>query len=260
MHIHYIGLVFMLLAAQANAAALELRLDHVMRDLGSEVVEITVIEPHCSGSNCKITYVGIPFRKLIEFYYSDAWKSFQGELHLFARDGYLEIVDADKIRKQDGYLTFARADGEPFIIDNHLQNERNVPLGPFYLVWDNVKHAELQKEGAYGWPYQVKQIQLMQMSVYQDLVPADASPAVRNGFKAYKTYCLSCHHIKGVGGKKVATDMRELVSGKSRDELHALISDPRSVRPETKMPPLNTNLCKDERARIVDQIIDFLME
>lgn len=257
---HYIGLFFMLLAAQANAAAMELRLDQVIRDLGSEVVEITVIEPHCSGSNCKIIYVGIPFRKLIEYYYTDAWKEFKGEVHLLARDGYLEVVDTEKVRKQDGYLTFARADGEPFIVNNNQQNERDVPLGPFYLVWDNVKHAQLLKEGAYGWPYQVTQIQLMQMPVYQNLVSSDASPAIRDGFKAYKTYCLSCHNIQGIGGKKVTADMRALLKGKSKSDLRAWISDPQSVRPETTMPALNTKLSKDERTRVMDQIINFLIQ
>jgi len=260
MKIHYFGLVLILLTGQASAAAMELRLAQTMRDLGSEVVEISVTEPHCGKSDCKTTYIGIPFRRVIEFYYPDAWKGFKGEVQLFARDGYLEVVDADKIRKQDGYLAFARADGEPFVVDNKQQNERDVPLGPFYLVWDNVKHAELQKEGAYGWPYQVKQIQLMDVSVYQSLVSPDATTAVRDRFKAYKTYCLSCHNIKGVGGRKVTADMRDLVRGKSRGYLRALISDPESVRPETKMPPLNTNLSKAERMRIVDKIIDFIME
>ena len=40
-------------------------------------------------------------------------------------------------------MTFARADDQPFTINNRNQQERDVPLAPFYLVWDNLENPEL---------------------------------------------------------------------------------------------------------------------
>jgi len=52
--------------------------------------------------------------------------------------------------------------------------------------------------------------------------------------------------------------MKQLVAGKSREELLAWINDPGKVRPTT-VPPLNANLDDGERARIIEQIIDYLV-
>jgi len=69
---------------------------------------------------------------------------------------------------------------------------------------------------------------------------------------------MGCHQIDGVGGRKNPIDLRELVKGKSRDELHAWISSPGSLRPGTTMPPLNVHLDKQERIQVIERIIDYL--
>ena len=74
-----------------HAAPMELDLEQLKKDLGFAVKEMTVIEPHkrCDGCEFTVTYVGIPFRKLIEYYYHEEWNGFSGDIHLIARDGYL---------------------------------------------------------------------------------------------------------------------------------------------------------------------------
>ena len=252
--------LFVLLALHANAVAVELGLDEVRAALGDEVREITVKEPHmkCGRDGCTVTYVGIPLEKLMQHYFPDTWKGFNGVIHFSARDGYLAAVDTNKVRDHDAYLTFSRADGKPFIIDNVRQNEQNVPLGPFYLVWGNLKDPELQKQGAYGWPYQVVEMELLPSTVYDRLLPADASPAVREGFEDWKTYCMACHQIDGIGGMKNPVDLRYLLRGKSREVLRAWISCPDSLRPGTTMPPLNVNLDSRERRQVTERILDYL--
>jgi mono/diheme cytochrome c family protein len=257
---HYVVILFLLLAAHVHAAPMELKLEQVRKDLGFAIRGITVIEPHekCGERECLVTYLGVPLRTLLEYYYPKEWGGFEGEIQLIARDGYLGVVEASKVREKDAYLTIARADGKLFALDNNQQNERDVPLGPFYLVWDNREDSELQKLGAYGWPYQVNRIQLVSDARYSRLIPAGASASAQAGFTAFRTYCLTCHNLQGVGGRKVDTDMRLLITGKSRDELRAWISDPRTIRATTTMPPLNRNLDDKERARVIDQIVDFL--
>ena len=251
--------LFILLAASVQAAPLVLKPEQVENDPGFAVRDITVIEPHeqCGERECLVTYRGIPLRTLLERYYPKEWPGFDGEIQLFALDGYLGVVEARKARTKDAYLVFARADGKPFQIDNYRQNEHDVALGPFYLVWDNRNDPALQKLGAYGWPYQVDRIQLVPDASYVRLIPPGASASVQAGFAAFRTYCLNCHNLQGVGGRKVETDMKRLVAGKSREELRAWINDPGKVRPTT-MPPLNTKLDDKERARVIEQIVDYL--
>jgi mono/diheme cytochrome c family protein len=255
-----IGGVVLLLTVHAHATGLELRLDQVRKDIGSNAVKIKVMEPHmkCGEVNCTVTYVGIPLVKLMQYYFPGTWEGFNGFIHFYASDGYLASVNANKARKQDAYLTFERADGKPFIIDNERQNERDLPLGPFYLVWDNLRNEDLQKQGAYGWPYKVVSIELLPASAYDKLLSADATPAARAGFDDWKTYCMNCHRIDGVGGMKNPVNLRQLVNGKSRDELRAWINSPGSIRPGTTMPPLNVHLGKQERSQVIERIIDYL--
>ena len=256
----YIVILFLLLAASVQAATLELKPEQVRKDLGFAITKITVIEPHenCGSRDCLVTYVGIPLRTLLEYYYPKEWPGFDGDIQLIARDGYLGIVAAGKARNKDAWLTFARADGKPFRIDNDRQNERGVSLGPFYLVWNNRNDPGLQKLGAYGWPYQVDRIQLVSDARYSRLIPPGASASARAGFDAFRTYCLNCHNLQGVGGTKVQTGMKQLVTGKSREELRAWIDAPKTLRPATTMPPLNPKLDDKNRARVIDQIVDYL--
>jgi len=256
----YVLILFMLLASHLHAAPMELKPEQVKQDLGFAIREIIVIEPHaqCGETKCIVTYVGIPLRALIEYYYPEEWTGFSGDIHLIARDGYLGIIEADKTRKKDAYLVFARADAKPFLVDNNQQGERDVPLGPFYLVWDNIEDPGLQKMSSYGWPYQVDRIQLVSDSIYAGLVPSDASSSVQAGFAAFKTYCMGCHYVNDVGGRKVGAEMKLLVNGKTREDLRSWISDPQKVRPATTMPPLNRNLDHKERQHVIDQIVEYL--
>lgn len=253
-------ILLLLLAASAHAAPRELVPAQVEKELGFAIREVTVIEPHeeCGERACLVSYRGVSLRTLLEHYYPKEWPGFDGEIQLFALDGYLGVVAAGKARTKDAYLAFARADGKPFRIDNYRQNEHDVALGPFYLVWNNRNDPELQKLGAYGWPYQVDRIQLVSESTYDRLIPPGAPTSVQAGFSAFRTYCLNCHNLQGVGGRKVDADMKQLVAGKSRTELRDWITAPKTVRPATTMPPLNTKLDDRERARVIGQIVDYL--
>lgn len=258
MEIHRAMASLALLMIATQAVALELFPRQVRADLGKQAVDITVIEPHARDAEARVTYVGIPLRAVLERYFADDWSGFQGDIHFLARDRYLAAIAAERARSKDAYLTFARADGGPFVIDNRLQNEADVPLGPFYLVWDNLRQPELRKDSAYGWPYQVVEILLVPVSAYESVLPKNASPEVRRGFADYKQYCMSCHHIGGIGGRKAEADMKRLVAGKSDEVLWRWIDDPQAAKPGTRMPALNVELDQDERTRVIGRIMVFL--
>lgn len=179
---------------------------------------------------------------------------------------YPGLVEAVKVREKDAYLAFARADGAPFLVDNDQQGECEVPLDPFYLVWDNFGDQELQKMGSADWPYQVDRIQLVSEAHYLGLIPHGASSSAQAGFTAFKENCLTCHHINDIGGRKrnkkgiELLDMKLLVNGKSRDYLRSWINDPGKMDEDATMPAFNTNFDYKERERLIDHILDYLEE
>jgi mono/diheme cytochrome c family protein len=246
--------------SQVYADAGNLGVKQIRKDLAAEIVDIEVIELHESTSDkiTTVTYTGIPLESLLQYLYPREWKEFDGEVHFHALDGYLSIVDAEKARQGTAYMAFARADGKPFVIDNNHQQEHDVPLGPFYLVWDNVKNQGQQESNSYAWPYQVYRVALVSDAMLLKLQPVAASPSVEAGFDAYKDNCLSCHNINGFGGKKFGMDLREAIKGRSRSDLRDWIDNPVAINRFTAMPPLDPGITGENRERVINQIIDYL--
>lgn len=258
MTLRHTVLLIILLAFGAKTMAIELSLARVQADLGAQAVDITVIEKHLNDPHARVTYRGIPLRAVLEKYFPDQWPKFSGDIRFVARDGYKSRIAAERARSRDAYIAFARADGKPFLLDNVLQNETNVHLDPFYLVWDNIKHKDLLNELPSSWPYQVIEIQLISVSADKPPLPVNASAAVLKGYEAYITHCLTCHQINGVGGRKDERDMQELVAGKSREDLARWIDNPQGENPATSMPPLEPLHDSNTRTQVINQIIDYL--
>ena len=171
MMFRYLVIVFMLFGSQVFAEPLSLSVTEISKDLAAETVDIKVVELHESDEEKSntVTYTGIPLNVLLQYLYPKQWKTFEGEIYMHALDGYLSVVDAEKARQGNAYMTFARADGQPFTIDNRNQQETDVPLAPFYLVWDNLGHPEFLSSNAYAWPYQVFSIELVSDAMLKSL-------------------------------------------------------------------------------------------
>ena len=96
-----------------------------------------------------------------------------------------------------------------FSVDNRLQNEKNVALGPWYLVWDNLRNPELRVEGA---PSGRISSQLSLATARLDaLLPAGTAAVCQTAGLAQK-YCLSCHQVNGYGGDKWPINLAEQVN------------------------------------------------
>jgi hypothetical protein len=116
-------------------------------------------------------------------------------------------VASTKLKKYRAFLAFARSDGTPFTVDNISQNEQKNPLGPYYLIWDNFGAPELLRQGAYDWPYQITSIEWRSKTEDQILRPVGSSKMLEQGFEETRKYCLTCHSIRGIGGKKYPVDL-----------------------------------------------------
>ncbi|MCI0455340.1 MAG: c-type cytochrome [Candidatus Dadabacteria bacterium] len=217
---------------------------------------ITVFEPTESEN---IRYNGFPVNNLLTGIYGDKWKETE-EILFTCRDGYQKSIPSIEFKEYPSYLVYTNPDKVEFTLINRLQNNQLVDLGPFYLVWDNISHPELQDEGASNWPYQVTTIDLINFrDRFPNMAPPKNSPMnVKNGFLAFRQYCMACHTINGEGGEK-SVELNYPVSVTEYFKESWLIKwiyNPRSVRFNTTMPALNPKL--KDRETVIKDIIAYL--
>jgi mono/diheme cytochrome c family protein len=197
---------------------------------------VTVWEPH---ENRTVTYEGFDLTKLFGAVYGEVWKEME-EVVFTCADGYQPSLPVDRFVRNTAYLVYRRLDQPQFTIDNRYQNERDVTLAPFYLVWDNMNSRELREEGASAWPYRVVAVDLVTFAErFPNMSPpGDATPEEKQGFLAFRQSCMACHTINGDGGDKAPelnypANVTEYLSDAW---IRRWILDPRSIRYDATMP------------------------
>ncbi len=232
----------------------KLSLDQIEKIIAPKTV--TVFEPHESENR---QYRGFPVDKLFSAVYGNGWIKTEDVLFTCS-DGYQPSIPSTQFRKYSSYLVYASPDKREFTLINKLQNSELVELGPFYLVWDNINNPELRAEGASGWPYQVVAIDLIDFADrFPNTAPPKNSPdEVKNGFIAFRKYCMTCHSINGEGGtKSVELNYPVSVTEYMGEKwLNRWIDNPQSIRYNTTMPALNPEL--KDRETIIKDIIAYL--
>lgn len=210
--------------------------------LAGEARNWRVHEPHEMAER---VYRGVPVRALLDTLYGDAWRQ-AGAVLFECADGYRALVSPDKLMRHSALLSWASEDARGFTLINRLQGDETVKLGPFYLVWDNLAHADLLAEGASDWPYQVVGVALVDARTHLAAAwPADGADAVvRKGFDAFRRHCVVCHSVNGAGGAK-ARDLnrpQNVAVTAQGDWLQRWMLDPAAILPGTTMPGLPATL------------------
>src|SRR5262245_34728680 len=141
---------------------------------------ITVWEPH---EDKNVTYEGFDVGKLFAAVYGDQWQEID-EVLFTCVDGYQPVLPKDRFNRHASLLAYRRLDQEAFNVQNRFQAQKDVPLGPFYLVWDNLRSEELRDQGANAWPYQIVGVDLVTFADRFPRLgpPKDASDKARKGF------------------------------------------------------------------------------
>ena len=242
----------------ARAAELP-RVERLEDHMGTPAVSIAVHEPQLSVGDRRIAieYVGYPAVDVLARIFGEDWHRQARTVELRARDGYVSRIDVSRFLKETAFLVFARKDGAPFTIDNIRQNQTDVPLGPYYLVWDNIASPDLLAEGAWNWPYQVHQVNLVSLSD-SALLPDGLAPELREGAELVRTYCLQCHKVNGFGGEKFPGNLAAVARTHDEASLTAWVLNPSSMRANTTMPPAAYRLAEAERQRIAKAVFDYL--
>jgi mono/diheme cytochrome c family protein len=198
----------------------------------------------------------MPIARVFDVIFGSSWRQ-EEEVLFTCVDGYQPSIAVADLLRNRAYLAFGIKGRHSFSVDNKLQAEKNVPLGPLYLVWDNVRKPALRVEGAVSWPYQVQEVAFIRFAEkFPKLAPKpDAPKQVREGFMKFRKHCFSCHAIDGEGGNK-GPDLAGITQVKDIDTLKKWVLDPQSFKPESTMPALNKLL--EDREKTLDQILAFL--
>lgn len=219
-------------------------------------VKVTVAEPHFGAQ--RRSYVAFPARLVLNRVLGENWNAPGAVIRFKALDGYASVIPAAELAGPDAFLAFGMADGSPFTVNNALQNETDIPLGPWYLVWDNIRNPALLKDGAVIWPYQVSQVEVAEAGDEQ-LFPVGLDERYRAGGKLVQVNCITCHKVNGYGGDKLAINLAEVVKGKTREAFLKWVLSPRAVKPDTTMPGLSPEWPEPQRQQTAEAIYDYLV-
>jgi len=102
-----------------------------------------------------LAYYGFPANEVLDALLGAAWRESGREVEFVAADGYRSVIPSAHFARYRAWLVYAPADGAAFVTDNVFKNRREVSLGPWYLVWDNLAAPQLMAFGDHYWPYQV---------------------------------------------------------------------------------------------------------
>lgn len=251
-------------AASAASVAAPLRLPDpaVAAKAGPAQRQVTVAEPHLSRPGqppVHVRYSGWPARLFLDRWLGQGWDQGAGdvELEFRARDGFVSRVPVERFLRHQAWIVTARADGRPFQVDNHAQGEQQVPLGPYYLIWDNLAEPALQAEGGAVWPYQVVSLRRTPSS-RAALLPGDMAPRYAAQAQALQTHCLSCHQVNGYGGDKMSLNLALRAREIDAKRWQQWLLQPAQLKPGTTMPPLSEGLPQSEREALAQQLHDYL--
>lgn len=179
-----------------------------------------------------------------------------------ALDGFAAQLPLDLLTNTDAARPVAWLAVEPGDAPWPKLPGKDQNAGPFYIVWTGASAATVRSE---QWPYQLKRLESQPSPVerWPALYVDPALPAtdpIRAGLSLFVTQCLPCHTLNGGGASTVGPDLNRPMNPTTymtRDGLHALIRDPKSVRswPTMQMPGFGADRMSD---REIDQIIGYL--
>lgn len=256
-----LALAWALVAWPIAAGAVPLPdLQAITKATGVPATTATVVEPHLStrGHPVQVRYRGWPAVTVLDKLLGPSWRAPGAEVEFRALDGYVSRIPNERFLRYDAWLVVERIGHPAFTVDNLQQNEKNVQLGPYYLIWDNVGHPELLPEGGTYWPYQVAEIQVSQAR-RSALLPEGIAPGFEASAALTQKYCLSCHRVNGYGGDKAPGNLAQIARALPAPEFLRWVLQPGQVKPGTTMPGLPDSMAEADRRATAQRLLDYLI-
>jgi len=131
--------------------------------LGQPAVVVEVRHAHdgLGAAAPVLAFRGFPADAALDVLLGPDWRGSGGDIEFRAADGYRSAIPVAHFARYRAWLVYQRADGAAFTLDNVFLGRRDVPLGPWYLVWDNLGAPGLTALGDHYWPYQVVEVRLL---------------------------------------------------------------------------------------------------
>ena len=218
---------------------------------------VRVFEPY---EQREVEFLALRLDAVLDALYGASWRS-EEELLFTCRDGYQPTVPVARVLAHRAWLAFERPDSPDFSI-RKLESGRvqEIPLAPFYLIWENLADETVRAEGDYAWPYQLVGVELIRARdrFPQLAPPADASPAAQRGFREFRIHCSRCHPLNGEGGA-IGPELNAAANPAGRRDpawLRRWIDKPSEIAPNARMEPLNPAL--PDRGAVLDAIVAYL--
>ncbi|MCU0355679.1 MAG: c-type cytochrome [Cytophagales bacterium] len=161
---------------------------------------------------------------------------------LLARQSYLAVADADAPAGQDWI--------------NAVKEGREMKVAPFYVVYTDVPADDYR----YKWPYNLVRLRLVPATdETKVLLPKDG--LMVKGYDLFRTHCLTCHALNGVGGQ-MGPELNypmNVTEYWQPEHLRAFVKNPSAYRNNCKMPHLSylTDAQIDEILKYVGYMKDF---
>jgi len=217
--------------------------------LGRE--RVTVLDPH---ENRDVVFEGVSATKLFDAVFGPAWRG-ADDVVATCRDGFHPSIPVKVFLEHDAYVAFARPDSADFSIQETATKRANV--GPYYIVWKKTDRPDPPEP---EWPFEVTGLEVTDFATRFAAVipPAGSTELARDGFDRFRTFCLPCHTLNGVGGAS-GPELNYPVSVTeyfSEPMLRTWIGDPQRVRWRAKMPPPLPP--GDDQAHSIDAIVAYL--
>lgn len=226
--------------------------------LNMAATDIRVIEPHLSVKQpIGITYRGWPAKAVLDAVLGTGWREKGVDVEVRALDGYVSRIPNQRFERHEAYFVSEIVGQSPFEVDNLEQNEKRIPLGPWYLVWDNVQSAALQAEGGTYWPYQAARVRIS-TERQNALMPKGMVMSWQGASELTHQNCLSCHRANGFGGDKMPIDLAKVARDMPLNNFTLWVLSPSSVKPATTMPALQPRLDAASRERSAREIHQYL--
>ncbi len=139
------------------------------------------------------------------------------------------------------------------------ENLEKLGAGAFFIVWKVASPAHVSRE---HWVYQLASLKVIDSPLkrWPGLAVAPSVPFAdpqRSGLDRYVALCVTCHKLNGEGGAGAASgpdlgQPKNVLETFDAPMLKKFIRDPKSVRPDSKMP-------KFDEAALHDDDIDAMI-
>lgn len=206
-----------------------------------------------------IVYEGMATEQVLDSLYGTTWRT-AATVALRTAAGLPVLISSARLQEHRSFLVWRRMDRPDFVIARKGVRGPATPAGPLYLVWENIQDEVSRREGALGWVPGVLAIDLVDARADAEALklPDDAAAEISSGALLFRSHCLQCHTLNGVGNP-VGPELNYPASVTeyfAAAWLVKYIDRPSLVRYGSAMPGLPGDL--HERDKAIQHIVAYL--